>query len=231
MNRHVTKLGLVAAIGAMGAMMAGTALATPLEMNLSSGSSTATGISVYPTANAAGYYNADFNGWDVEYIMTGNSNSPSLTPFGIDLGGVVAACQNASGCDPLTVSVSDTGFTTPTNGLETTLSDTQTGMGSVMQQAYYDTSNSYFGTGGSIGSVTLNGSGTMSAMGGGPLSGMYSLTLVDTFSTSCTSTGCASFSIDGNITSVPEPGTLALFGAGLLGCGLFLVRRRRARQS
>lgn len=34
-----------------------------------------------------------------------------------------------------------------------------------------------------------------------------------------------------SITTVPEPGTLALFGAGLLGCGLFAARRRRARQS
>lgn len=32
-----------------------------------------------------------------------------------------------------------------------------------------------------------------------------------------------------SITTVPEPGTLALFAAGLLGCALFL--RRRARQS
>ena len=33
-----------------------------------------------------------------------------------------------------------------------------------------------------------------------------------------------------SITTVPEPGTLALFGAGLLGCALFIARRR-ARQS
>lgn len=31
--------------------------------------------------------------------------------------------------------------------------------------------------------------------------------------------------------TVPEPGTLALFAAGLLGCALFVGRRRRARQS
>lgn len=30
-------------------------------------------------------------------------------------------------------------------------------------------------------------------------------------------------------TSVPEPGALALFGAGLLGCALFISRRRRAQ--
>ncbi len=30
--------------------------------------------------------------------------------------------------------------------------------------------------------------------------------------------------------TVPEPGSLALFGAGLLGCALFLARRRRATQ-
>lgn len=34
-----------------------------------------------------------------------------------------------------------------------------------------------------------------------------------------------------NVTTVPEPSALALFAAGLLGCALFINRRRRARQS
>lgn len=33
-----------------------------------------------------------------------------------------------------------------------------------------------------------------------------------------------------SVTTVPEPGTLALFAAGLLGCALLAARRRRARQ-
>lgn len=59
--------------------------------------------------------------------------------------------------------------------------------------------------------------------------GIVSLTnftnTVASFSLTVPSSGRASFDIK---TEVPEPGTLVLFGAGLLGCALFLGRRRRS---
>ena len=235
MMRRYFQLGLVAT--AMAAMAAGTALAAPIKMTLSSGSSTVSGLSFYPVTNAVGYFNPNFNGWDIYAVLTGNSNSPSLTPFGIDLAGTIAACTNATGCDPLTVSISDVGFTTPASSFATAMTDIQTGSGTVTQQAYYDLTNAYFGMGGTIvgagNPLSLSATGSMTGTGVGTMSGgPYSLPLIQTFNTSCTMAGCTSFTVGGNITgaTVPEPGTLALFGASLLGLGLFM-RRRAVRQS
>jgi hypothetical protein len=228
MNRHISKLGLIAAIGAMAA---GTAFAGPMQMTVSSGGNSST----FFTTNGSSYTNSDLNGWDVSYFVP-ESNSPSTQPWGLDLGGFTTACMNSSGCGALTVSISATGFTTPVGANEfgTTLGGALTGSGSVMQTAYWGASNQLWDESGTIGTLTSLGS----TVGGGPAPAMdmsaYSLTLVDTFNATCTKSNCASFSIDGDITgvsTVPEPGTLALFGAGLLGCGLFVSRRRRARQS
>ena len=233
MMRRYIQLGLAATALAA---LASTALAAPIEMTVSSGGTTVTGLTFYQTANTAGYANANFMGWDIYTVLTGNSNSPSLTPFGLSLSGTVAACVNEAGCDPLTVSLSDVGFTAPTSAFATALTDIQTGTGSVTQQAYYDLTNTYFGMGGTIAGsanpVSLSATGGMTRVGGGPVSGgPYSLTLVQTFDTSCTVESCAAFTVGGTITgaTVPEPGTLALFGASLLGLGVFM-RRRAVRQ-
>jgi hypothetical protein len=238
MASRFVRTGLIAS--ALAALAAGTAFAGPVKLTLTvAGHSAVSGISLYPTVNTSGYVNSNLYGWDI-YYQAGTSNSPMITPFGIDLGGTVADCINASGCGALTVKVSDVGFTSPVSTFATALSDTQTGMGTITQQAYYSpwngsTGNSYFAEtdaiAGPSNELSLSQTGATSMMGGGPAAGgasnPYSLTLIDTFSSSCMSAGCTSFSIDGNIT-VPEPGTLALFGAGLLGFAVF-VRRRRHR--
>lgn len=219
MMKRISKLGLIAATASM--LAAGAAFASPLEM-------TVNGTTV-TLSSTGGYSNPNLDGWDI-YFFTGTSNSPSLTPFGIDLSGLTAACLSES-CAPLTISISDDGFAGPVgpDGFATALSDTQSGKGSVTQTAYFGQSNGYFDTTETIGSITLNGTGADTMDGGGPASTPYSITLTDVFTASCRGTGCVSFSIDGDVTaaSTPEPGTLALFGAGLLGCAIFVGRRRR----
>src|SRR5579885_772927 len=228
MKSHFSKIGLAAAIGVL---VAGSAFATPIEMTLSSGTKSGSGFNltssfvVYSTGSKY-----SFKGWDVN-LVGGFSNSPSLSPFALDLQSLTAACGIRTGCAPLTVSISDIGYMTPVgpNGLLTQLSDTQTGKGSVSQWAYIGFNNAYFQKDSLIGTLTLSGTGGASIYGGAGANAPYSLTLIDTFTTSCTSKGCTSFSTDGDITSAPEPGTLALFGGGLLGCALFVGRRRRSQ--
>lgn len=69
------------------------------------------------------------------------------------------------------------------------------------------------------GSLSINGAGMVYLSGYAPTQATFGLTTQGT--------GTTTFSLQ----TVPEPGTLALFGAGLLGCALVISRRRRARQS
>lgn len=232
MIMRISKLGLAAAITAM---LAGTAFAGPLEMSLSSGTQSTGNFMVI---SGTSYVNSDLNGWNISYFIP-TSNSPSTQPYGLNLSGFVAACLNTNGCGSLTLSISGTGFKTAVgmDGFGTGLVNNQmvTGetTGSIVQTAYYDLGDGYMGKADTIGTITLNGFGSQYVTGGGPASGTYSLTLVDQFSAGCTGSNCAVFGVDGSIggvaSTVPEPGTLALFGAGLLGCAL-AITRRRARQ-
>ena len=242
MFRRFTKLGLVAAVA--GAMTTGTASAGPIEMFLSSGGQTTTLLVGNTGLPSSVSFSGTLNGWSITSGTGGTSYSPGLNSFvGIDLGGYTATCVGVGGCssDPLTMVISATGFTTPidSKGFLMEFSGNVHG-GTVTSSAYWDTANTYFcnsantavndcGSSTLIGSLSLSStSAGLSALGGPDTIRSYSITVIDTFSAG--SGVDPSYSVDTTVTqAVPEPGTLALFAAGLLGCAWMISRRRRAR--
>jgi len=217
MKRTLTSVALI--VAAVGTMASGTASATPiLEVD---------GSSVALTYLGSGLYSFGTSTSDWVVAGTVYDYAPSVSPR-FDLGSFSASCGvSDSGCasSPLTLSITDT-FTQPVplNGFLTVLTDSQTGNGSVTQTATYGSSDSS----GTIGTITCTGTDMCTpsgqVWGGGPVGpSPYSLTLTDVFTAA--DTAGVTFSTDGDI-RVPEPGTVALFGAALLGCALFLGRRR-----
>jgi hypothetical protein len=222
------RLLLVAALALVAVNMA---FADIPQLNLQVGANPVT--NVVGSGNSASYNNTNFFGWNL-MVVFGNSNSPGLVPYGLDITSLSAACVGGGSCGTLTIDLSDTGFTTASPSFRTFYSSTQTGgAASTTQTAWDDPNNLMFGTTnliGTVGPITgAGGSGT--ASGGGPEVGgathPYSLTIQDVF-TGCSGENCVSYSTDGNITGVPEPAAVVLFGSVLALCASKFRRRRAA---
>jgi hypothetical protein len=147
----------------------------------------ATTITV-PGTGAATYSNANFNGWDIT-IAAGASNSPGLSPYGLDLTSISATCTGgACSANPLDIFYSDTGFTrsVAAGGFQTTYSATITGSGTSSEIAWASSANTLFALGGgnTIGAAVgpFSASGGFGTSAGGPgVVGPYSLTIEEIF--------------------------------------------------
>jgi len=169
------------------------------------------------------------NGWTIT-ITNGTSASPSDVPVGLDVASFTATCSGAfgTGCstDSLDIQFSDINFSPSNPSFITGYSLTSlTGTGSTSESAYFSNSNTVFAETTLIGTVgPFTGVNAGTATGGVGSVAPYSLTLDQVFAAD-TGGAPVAYSVDGAVSSVPEPGAVILFGTVLMLCTSKLRRR------
>jgi len=166
------------------------------------------------------------NNWTIT-VVTGITNSPGLTPYGLDLVSVTAACA-ASTCATLDIQYTDINFNVPGSFVSPLTSNISLagGTGSTTESAYVSSTNMVGAETTLIGSQTFSTAGAASATvsGGAIATTPYSLTLDESF----TGTMGTSFNDTGKILSAPEGWSLSS-AMGMLGFGVIALAVARRR--
>jgi PEP-CTERM motif-containing protein len=161
-------------------------------------------------------------GWtvSVEALGTPPNSEPTLEGLTVD------ASDISGGVNSLQIYVTQTDVSSPT-GINTFLSGFTSnlitpGVTSVAESTYVDTSDTGFGTASPLSSITFAGIGHQTLSATTPSLGpLFSETEI--FNIAANGTGTTSDTI--TISNAPEPGTLTLFGSGLIGLAGLLRRK------
>ena len=196
----------------------GTALATTSDaIKITVGASTATIADTGACTGTCGTLSGDLNplngtdtvsgslgNWVIS-ITSGTSMSPADVPFGLDLTSLTATCNANCATNSLDVKFSDINFSPSNPSFVTGYSLTSlSGTGSTSESAYYSNTNTLFAETTLIGTVgPFTGVAAGTKTGGVGSVAPYSLTLDQVFS--ATGSSAISFSVDGAVSSVPEP--------------------------
>jgi hypothetical protein len=132
----------------------------------------------------------------------------------------------------LTIMLTETGLTLPSSPLsvDSAFTGILNGVTSETISSYYDASNTAYGTGTALGTTTFTAAGSNSTDAPGTItaSGLFSETEIIVATFGPTNGPAESLNSSALITSTaPEPVSMGIVGAGLLGVGLVGFRRRK----